>query len=370
VSLRRHSDESGPPQSCRAALIGGGEDCKRLLQLLETVELKTGLTPIIVLAVADDTPEGPGALFARAKGIRVVDGLPALFQIDGLEVLIDLGDDPQLRRELRRAAPDQVSIMDREAAEGMLGLLRAQEIHMQGIRRRVHSARMEAVAEMSTYFAHEIRNPLMSIGGFAQSLISSDCLKNESCLHRARIIVDEARRLEDVLRNIWDLTRPLGQDYKKSDLNEAVRQTVEMLRPDMESAGVSVDLELGPDVGRSFFDPGLIKQACLNVIKNAAESMPGGGRISVRTGRGWNFLSVLVRDQGPGIPEEMADQIFNPFFTTKEGALGLGLAMARKIVEDHGGSVMVRPGDGIGTEVEFHLPAQAPPQRNGEGGGG
>ncbi|MBW2092436.1 MAG: hypothetical protein JRI34_10000 [Deltaproteobacteria bacterium] len=182
-----------------------------------------------------------------------------------------------------------------------------------------------------------------------------ECLKDEDCLARTQVIVEEARRLESVFRNIWELTRPLTVNVEQADFNQVVRDAIELFRQDLESANIKVNLSQDQEIPLILFDPYLIKQACLNILKNAIESMPEGGEITIITEMGWDYILFRCIDQGSGIKKENLHSIYNPFFTTKEGALGLGLAMARKIIEDHEGVITVTAREGKGTTVEFRL---------------
>lgn len=340
----------------RLAFVGGGRAAKAVLQLLESIHQESGAPQVEVLAVADIDPEAPGMVLARAKGIRTLEDYRDLLALDGLEAVIELTGRDDIRRALTLATPPGVSLIDHEAVLLFWTIFQSQESRIKVIRRDLHAKRLAAVSEMSTYIAHEIRNPLMAIGGFAQSLISMDCLKDDNCLRRARVIVEEARRLEDVLRNIWDLTRPLTIAPREADLNQIVIQVIEMCREELSAAGVEVEMHLDPDLGPASLDSHLVRQACLNVIKNGWEAMPRGGSLRISTERTWEYVTFLCQDQGPGITAEVMTQIFNPFFTTKEGAMGLGLAMTRKIAEDHGGEIRIRNQEEGGSAVALTFP--------------
>ncbi len=257
---------------------------------------------------------------------------------------------------MQTVLPKGVSMIDHRAAMIIWKLLSSVEKRVSLLRNEGHSHRLVAVEEMGSPIAHDIRNPLMALGGYAQSLISMGCLEDDECLARGRVIVEEVRRLESVLRNIWDLTRPLEMKKKNSDFNAIVRESIELLNQDWDETGIKLDLIQEPDIPTVPFDPFLIKQACLNIIKNAVESMPRGGRLAILTELSWEHLLFRLSDQGSGIPPEVMDDIFNPFFTTKEDALGMGLAMTKKIIEDHDGEIKVTAKENTGTTVEFKLP--------------
>lgn len=343
-------------QPTTLAFVGGGRAVKRFLQLFENLEATAGASPFRVKAVADVDSRAPGLRYAARQGISVFSDFREFLGREDVDLVVELTGRTDILNALKQEMPDGVSLVDHIAARSIWDLLQLQELRLKQVRRDAHAQRMAVLSEMSTYFAHEIRNPLMSIGGFAQSLLTGDGLKNDEGRKRVQIIVDEAKRLEEVLKNVWDLTRPLVIQKDPADLNRVVEEVLEMLRPDMNDAGIIVETALDPDIKPSRFDAHWIKQCCLNIMKNACESMPGGGRLNLGTERIWNFMIFRCRDTGHGIPENLMDEIFNPFFTTKTGALGLGLAMAKKIIEDHGGEIAVASPPGQGTSVEFRLP--------------
>jgi len=340
----------------KVAVVGGGRALKQLLKVLETLRNNDDGFVLEVVAVADVNPGAPGLEYSKQKGIPTFDDYHEMIQMEDLEIVLELTGQKEVYEELRKEIPPHVSLVDHRAAKVMWNLFGLREAKNSQLRKETHAQKLSAVEEMATYFAHEIRNPLMSLGGFAQSLIAMDCLKNDDCLGRVQVIVEEARRLEAVLRNIWDLTRPLEINAELTEFNQIIRDSVEMLRQDWENAGIKVNLKQDPDIPPVLLDPYMIKQACLNIFKNAIESMPEGGEITIFTEIGWEHIALRCTDQGFGIKKENLNNIFNPFFSTKEGAFGLGLAMARKIIEDHEGAITVTAEKGQGTTVEFRLP--------------
>ncbi|MBW2062037.1 MAG: hypothetical protein JRI95_10810 [Deltaproteobacteria bacterium] len=352
---------SGSENQGKVAVVGGGRAFKQLLKALEALDNDHEKGMVLeIAAVADVNPEAPGMEYARQKGIQVFTDYREMIGMEGLEIVIELTGKQEVCQALRKELPPQVSLMDHRTARIIWDLIGLGEARLSLIRKETHAQRLAAVEEMATYIAHEIRNPLMSLGGYTQRLITMDCLKGEDCLRRTRIIVEEARRLEAVLHNIWDMTRPLEINVELADFNQIVRDSVELLRPDREKAGVEVHLSQEPDIPPALFDPYLIKQACLNIIKNAIESMPRGGKTAISTEIDRDHLLFRCIDYGFGIKKEDLSHVFNPFFSTKKGALGLGLAMAKKIIEDHDGEIRVTAREGKGTAVEFRLPRQQP----------
>jgi signal transduction histidine kinase len=140
------------------------------------------------------------------------------------------------------------------------------------------------------------------------------------------------------------------------DVAAAVREIVAFARPEIENAGCRVTLEVAPDLPAAMFDEAQLRQALLNLLRNAREAMPTGGPIDVRVSAEGMSVVVDVEDRGGGIPEEIRPRVFDPFFSTKGEGTGLGLAITRHIVVAHGGSVTCEPREGGGTRFRIALP--------------
>ena len=217
------------------------------------------------------------------------------------------------------------------------------------------SEKMAAIGELSTYIAHEIRNPLFAIGGFANALMRMQDI-SKTAREKAGIILEESKRLENILKSILNFARPTEAQAGDVDLNVVVAETMDLMRLGCEEQGIRVQLKLGKDLAHSKCDPNLLKQCLINMVKNSMEAMPEGGDLIVRTGMAEKNLFIAVQDTGEGIPEEIQDKVFNPFFSTKDKGAGLGLAMTRKILDVAGGGVEVKSRPGKGTTVTLFLP--------------
>lgn len=217
------------------------------------------------------------------------------------------------------------------------------------------SEKLAAIGELATYIAHEIRNPLFAIGGFANSLLRSSSL-DESAREKVSIVLEESKRLDGILKSILNFARPTGAREGRMDLNQVVRDTMDLMRFGCERRNISLELSLNRDIAKAKADPELIKQSLINLVKNAMEAMPEGGTLTVRTFMNEKYVYLEVEDNGRGIPVEIRDKVFNPFFSTKDKGSGLGLAMTKKILEDLGGHVELVSQEGKGTRVTLALP--------------
>jgi signal transduction histidine kinase len=229
-------------------------------------------------------------------------------------------------------------------------------------RKLVHSETMATVGAMSAAVAHGLRNPLASVRALAQmclhELDAPAALRDD--LER---IIDEVDRLERRIRHLLAFSRPSTPHPVPDDLNHAVQRVLPAFADRFREQGVSVELALAPDLPAALVDPAEIEHVLIEVIANAADAMPRGGRLLVRTsgpdeheGTG---LGVEIADSGEGIEETVLPHIFKPFFSTRADGTGLGLPMARRLIEQNGGAIVVGSHPHGGTTVRLVVPVAA-----------
>lgn len=216
----------------------------------------------------------------------------------------------------------------------------------------VMSEKMAALGEVAAKVAHEIRNPLVSVGGFAKRLEK----KLEGNLREyAGIIVKEVARLEGILKEILGFVKEVRLSRENIGFNALVNDVLKLMTSDIRERGIM----LVTDYGASpilFIDPNRVKEAIVNIISNAIQSITGSGSIYIRTYVEKNDAVLEVRDTGSGIPEEDRSFIFNPFYTTKASGTGLGLAITHKIIQEHNGRIEVESAVDKGTVFRVFMP--------------
>lgn len=222
---------------------------------------------------------------------------------------------------------------------------------------------MEKLADVGkavAHVGHEIRKPLVLIGGFAGQVERSEALRaSEKERHKLRVIVEEIKRLETLLSSIRVLTRPPSSSRKFSlSLNEVVESTLALLSPMLKDLKIHLVKELSAERIMVHGDPNQLEQVFLNLLDNAIGALRGSGTVTISSRRGTDTAEVSIEDDGPGIPEELQEKVFDPFFTTKPDGTGLGLAICRNIVHDHGGTLTLRSGSPRGTRFIVELPLE------------
>jgi two-component system, sporulation sensor kinase A len=214
-------------------------------------------------------------------------------------------------------------------------------------------AALARVGQMAAVVAHEVRNPLAGIKGAVQVLMSRRA-PGDSELPVMRDIVGRIDSLSDLINDLMLYARPRPPRLSHIELRPLISDAVMIVRRDPAAQSIDIVIE-GTDVSASVDDE-LIRATLLNLVLNAAQAMAGHGRISVKLGKSGNFALVEVRDNGPGIPVDIRSQVFEPFFTTKARGGGLGLPIARRTAELHGGSLELECPDSGGTVVTMRLP--------------
>ncbi|NMC49582.1 MAG: sensor histidine kinase [Desulfovibrio sp.] len=227
-------------------------------------------------------------------------------------------------------------------------LIKAQE-------KLIRSERFAAIGQAAAHISHEIKNPLMLMSGFARQ-VRKKLPDGDKDAEKLRIIEEEARRLETMLNEVRDFSRPAPPRIEPGDLAATVEETVRMMAEGLKNRPVTIAFEAGRGIPPVPHDAGRLRQVLINLIKNAAEAMPDGGEIRVGTDFADGYALVSVSDDGPGISPEVASRMFEPFCTTKESGTGLGLAVCQRIIEDHKGEIGYVTAPGKGTTFTIRLP--------------
>jgi signal transduction histidine kinase len=199
----------------------------------------------------------------------------------------------------------------------------------------------------------------MLIGGFARQVLKDFAQDPQKNLEKLHIIVDEVKRLEEFLVEVGSYAKFSEPQKKPGNLNALIQETCQRLEPSLRESRINLALALDPGLPETHYDPGHLRQVILNIAKNAIEAMDAGGALTIATGRRAERIFVTVRDTGVGIPPEVQEKIFQPFFSSKPKGSGLGLAISQKIVQAHQGEIVIDSEPGKGTQVTIYLPAES-----------
>ena len=220
------------------------------------------------------------------------------------------------------------------------------------------SDRLAALGQLSAGLAHELRNPLGTIKASAEMLARSVAEENAIAREVAGFISSEVDRTNSLVTRFLEFARPLKLKIAPADLSEVLDRAVILVERDAPRYRATVYKNYSPDLPPFAFDAELMERVFYNLLLNAAQAAPEGGVITVKTRAVDGTAEIAIIDRGPGIDPKIAEQIFNPFFTTKPDGVGLGLAIVSKIVDEHGGRIAVESEPGKGSVFRVYLPLQ------------
>ncbi len=266
------------------------------------------------------------------------------------------------RQRVDDSSPDEIGALGREF-NGMAAALEERE------QRLIRSERLAAVGQIAAQITHEVRNPLSSIGLNAE-LLEEELADGTANLPEARklvgSIVKEVDRLTEITEEYLRFARLPRPKLEREDLGAIVTSLLSFMKSELEKRKIVVEVKIDPDLPTVAADENQMRQALLNLLRNAAEAMPSGGRLTLyaaRTGSSRagesSKVELRITDTGMGIEPEHLVRIFDPFFSTKDGGTGLGLALTQQIVLEHGGNIDVASEVGRGTTFTVKLPMLA-----------
>jgi PAS domain S-box-containing protein len=223
--------------------------------------------------------------------------------------------------------------------------------------------RAESLASLTTMtagMAHEIKNPLGSIGihiQLMQKALNRDDVPDSTFFDKnLNILSEEVERLNGIVVDFLFAVRPMDVNLKDKCLISVINETMDLVTPELNESGIEVESLIEEDLPLLQLDEKLMKQAMLNIIKNAMNAMSSGGHLAIHVFVENDNVIFIIKDDGEGIPEENLNKIFEPYFTTKDFGSGLGLTLVYKIIKEHNGEIQLKSKVGIGTSFIIKLP--------------
>ena len=259
----------------------------------------------------------------------------------------------QLRFQKRRLAP----LKDEDGVNGVVVMVEDITEFKQLVEQTIHSEKLAEVGRMSAALAHEINNPLGVIAYAAELMLRevSDDSFNREMLER---IANETERMKTLTGSLLSFSRARETRWQQVDINNVIYDVLKLIKYELEKNSIDIELECD-HVKTITADPNKLKQVMINLLLNAVHVMPDGGTVRLVSGmKDDSSVEILITDSGPGVPEEIRETIFEPFFSTKkEGSgTGLGLYICRNILEEQGGTITLDESTGGGAAFRLNLP--------------
>jgi PAS domain S-box-containing protein len=233
----------------------------------------------------------------------------------------------------------------------------AQELEQQ----LIASGRLVSLGVVTASMAHEFNNPLGIVMGFTQELLS-ECEPDSRNYQALKIIDEETRRCQRIIQELLQFARPRTVDLVPTDIKQAIDKTMNMVANRLYKQNIASSVAVDENLPVISADPQQLEQVMVNLLLNAIDAMPNGGNLAVEAnlkidGASDPFVAIAVKDNGAGIDEGHLSKIFQPFFSAKKGkGIGLGLSICERIIQNHGGKIVVESKPGQGTSFKIHLP--------------
>ena len=231
-------------------------------------------------------------------------------------------------------------------------------------KRAINSERLAFIGTLAGGLAHEIKNPLSTLNIYLQLLqeeLESMTGENSKRVYmKTQVLQKEVQRLEQILNDFLRFARGQKLELKDHDMNEILDEVADFVTPEIKQKKILILKNYDADLPQCRLDSNLIKQAILNIIINAEQAMENGGELMIRTSKDKKYIQIDITDTGPGIPKDIIDKIFQVYFSTKKTGTGLGLPTAKRIIEDHRGTISVQSEEGKGTNFSIKLPTNLP----------
>lgn len=351
---RRAISVQPQPQILNILFVGGGRGCYDILHLLSNYALQN-ITPNII-GVADPDVHARGRMFATELGIPTNSDFHSFLNERDLDLIIELTGSEKVLEELHEVKREGVKVLDHLGALFLWEIIAIQQRSLELEKKVRDLDTMATVGEMAYRLTHELRNPLMIFGSLVRRIMTRTDL-GHGVRKRLKHASDLVRRMEFVISDICDVVHPLNPKFSMVNMTEFLEWWCKDVSTEARLVGVKIDSTIASDLPTILVDPSLLRQALWHIIENSFDSMAEtGGVIQVEAELCWDDILIVCRDTGPGLIDIQPGRVMNPFSSTKDGRMGLGLALCRQIILRHGGKVEIRKREEKGTKVIISLP--------------
>lgn len=349
------------------------EDRRHRIKIDERLRLITEKQQSLVIPDLLADPKLPPRRLMRAKkeGVRAFLAVPALSSGKTLGVLSVYMDKvtPFSKAQIRllRAIADQAALaieraqlyetqkhwtleLEKKVQQRTQELIRSQE-------KLIQAERLAAAGQLAAGVVHELKNPLAAIKVFT-SLVEHRYREPAFRERFGRVVTQQLERLERLVEELLDLARPRALKRQPVDVHRLLGEAIEVLHPQMKGQKVILRRILSPQIPQILGDRDRLYQACFNLLKNALEAQPQGGSITISSKTIPGGLEIVIADRGPGLSPQELERIFQPFYSTKKGGSGLGLALAARVAQEHHGRLQAQNRKGGGTLFRLTLTTQ------------
>jgi len=311
--------------------------------------IKTGL-PLYIADVREETRYRFSDL-ARREGLCTLLSVPLRSKADVIGVLNVYTGEPRYLDE------NDVRLLTLLASQSAIAIENA-TLHRDEVEARERlrqSEKLAALGKLSAGLAHELRNPLNTVSMLLYAMVREMPLNGQLAVD-LQVMQGELQRMSLLIEQFLEFARPRPPHFQRERLDEIMEETLLLIGPEARTRGVMIYKEWETRLPSVWVDGTQIKQVYLNLLLNALQAMPQGGKLMVRLHTSGGSLLTAIADEGEGIQPEVRANLFQPFFTTKQGGTGLGLSISQRIIEGHNGRLRLLSRPGAGTTAIVRLP--------------
>ncbi|MDW7773418.1 MAG: ATP-binding protein [Desulfobulbaceae bacterium] len=343
-------------QVINVAFVGGGKGCYDILTQLKSYP-PIHLHPNIV-AVADIDSDAVGFRHARRLGIPTTSDYRQFLRDRNIDLIIELTGNDKVLTDILKNKLESIKVLDHVGALFLWEIIAIQEEKLKLEKKVSDLDTMAAIGEISYRLTHEIRNPLMIIGGLVRRMMTRIDLPH-GIRKRLKHIASHVQHIEEVISDICDVVRPLNPHYKLTDMTAFMHSWCNAVKSEARLVGVGVDVHIEEDLPSMYIDPSLMRQALWHILENSLDAMADkGGTITIKTVVCWDNIHIEMSDSGSGFGSMSTTKAMEPFTSTRLGKMGLGLALCRQIVQGHDGILEIIDQKGTGATVIIELPVR------------
>lgn len=319
--------------------VGGGRGCYEILNLLKSYS-PTHFLPNIV-AVADTNVDAVGRRHAERLGIPTSSDYRQFLRDENIDLIIELTGIDEVLSDIHKNRLEKIKVIDHVGALFLWDIIAIldEKIHLE---KKVSDLdTMAAIGEIAYRLTHELRNPLMITGGLVRRMMTRMDLPHKIRI-RLKHMAAHIQHMEEVLSDICDVVRPLQPHYTLTGMSEFLENWCNAARAEARLVGVVLNAKVDPDLPAIYIDPSLIRQALWHIVENSMDAMAEtGGTINIKALLCWDTLLIEINDTGTGFRDISITTAMQPFISTKQGRMGLGLSLCRQIILDHGGDIEI-----------------------------
>jgi len=341
-------------QVINVAFVGGGKGCYDILHHLKFYP-PVHFRPQII-GVADPNKEAIGRKHAERLGIPTTSDYKPFLQDDKLDLIIELTGDDAVLVDIHKNRLASIKVLDHVGALFLWEIIAMQEEKLRLEKKVSLLDTMAAIGEISYRMTHELRNPLMVIGGLVRRMMTRIDLPH-GCRKKLKHISLHVQHIEELISDICDVVRPLKPQFNLVDMNDFLSDWCKTVSTEARVSGVAVEVDIDEELPAMYIDRSLMRQALWHIFENSLDALiDTGGTITIKAVLCWDNIHIEFIDTGGGFAGLSTTQAMQPFMTTKPGKMGLGLALCRQIVFDHGGDISIVNEKNKGTSVVIKLP--------------